>query len=77
MISYGFPSSETVKCIREQYPTGTRVELVHMDDPYVHIAPGTKGTVAAVDDIGTIHVNWDNGYRLGVAYGVDTVRKVI
>ena len=28
-----FPSSETVKRIRREYPVGTRVELVKMDDP--------------------------------------------
>ena len=45
-----------------------------MDDPQ---APpiGTKGTVTHVDDIGTIHVAWDNGSSLGVAYGVDFCRK--
>ena len=32
--------------------------------------------VDAVDDIGTIHVRWDNGSGLGIVPGVDTVRKV-
>ena len=27
-----FPSKETVERIRSQYPKGTRVELIHMDD---------------------------------------------
>ena len=38
-----FPSKETVERIRKEYPVGTRVELVQMDDPQ---APpvGTKGT---------------------------------
>lgn len=42
-----------VKRLREKYPSGTRVELVEMDDPQ---APpvGTKGTVYGVDDIGSI-----------------------
>ena len=48
-----FPSKETVERIREEYPAGTRVELVRMDDPQ---APpvGTTGTVRGVDDIGSI-----------------------
>lgn len=60
--------------IRENYPTGCRVVLTRMDDPQ---APpiGTEGTVIAVDDIGTIHVKWDNGSGLGVAYGEDACRK--
>ena len=28
-----FPSKETVERIRKEYPVGSRVELVRMDDP--------------------------------------------
>jgi len=65
-----------VKLLKETYPKGTRVELVNMEDPYTHIPVGTKGTVVAVDDIGTIHVHWDTGHQLGVAYGEDSCKKV-
>lgn len=71
-----FPSTATVKKIREQYPEGTRVELVFMDDPYTSLTAGDIGTVTYVDDMGTIHVNWDCGSTLGLAYGVDRFRKV-
>lgn len=64
-----------VKRLREKYPSGTRVELVEMDDPQAPLV-GTKGTVNGVDDIGSILVNWDNGSGLNVAFGVDRVRKV-
>lgn len=71
-----FPSKETVERIREEYPVGTRVELVQMGDPQ---APpvGTKGTVQGVDDIGSIMVAWDNGGGLSVAYGEDICRKLL
>ena len=71
-----FPRHEEVLRIRKQYPAGTRVELVKMDDPQ---APpiGTKGTVRGVDDIGGIIVAWDNGCGLSVAFGVDACRKVV
>ncbi len=69
------PSMNVVNSIRAAYPAGTRVELVEMNDPQAP-PPGTHGTVAAVDDIGTIFVKWDNGSGLGVAYGVDVVKKV-
>ena len=71
-----FPRHEEVLRIRKQYPAGTRVELVKMDDPQ---APpiGTKGTVRGVDDIGSIMVDWDNGCGLSVAFGVDACRKVV
>ena len=70
-----FPSKDVVEVLRRQYPVGTRVELVRMDDPQ---APpiGTKGTVKGVDDIGSIMVAWDNGCGLSVAYGADVCRKV-
>lgn len=70
-----FPSKEVVERIRSEYPVGTRVELVRMDDPQ---APpvGTKGTVLGVDDIGSIMVARDNGCGLSVAFGEDLCRKV-
>ena len=69
------PSRETVERLRREYPAGTRVELVCMDD--VQAPPvGTKGTVWGVDDIGSIQVHWDNGSGLSVAWGADLVRKV-
>ena len=71
----GFPTRQTVERLRREYPKGTRVELVSMDDAQAP-PPGTKGTVIWVDDIGTIHVNWENGSGLGVAYGEDSCRRV-
>ncbi len=71
-----FPSKETVECLRKQYPSGTRVELVRMNDPYSKLKPGDKGTVDFVDDTGTIFCSWDSGSTLGVVYGEDAVRKL-
>ena len=70
-----FPSKATVEWVRREYPAGTRVELIQMDDPQAP-PPGTRGTVQGVDDIGSIMVDWDNGSGLNVIYGVDRVRKV-
>ena len=70
-------SKETLAMLREKYPTGTRVELVHMDDPYTSLTTGDKGTVKHVDDMGTIHISWDCGSLLGVVYGVDVITKII
>lgn len=68
---------ETIELLKQQYPIGTRVELVRMEDEYRKLAPGEKGSVAGVDDIGTIHVNWDCGSCLGIAYGEDLCKKVV
>jgi hypothetical protein len=64
-------NEKIVNQIKKEYPIGTRVKLVRMDDPYAKITIGTKGTVSNVDDIGTIHVKWDTGHHLGIAYGED------
>ncbi len=72
----GFPSREIVEMLRKQYPKGTRVELVSMNDTFAKLIPGDRGTVTAVDDIGTVFVNWDCGSGLGVVYGEDHIRKI-
>ena len=48
-----FPSRETVERLRREYPAGTRVELVRMDDCQAPPA-GTHGTVLDVDDTGSL-----------------------
>lgn len=70
-----FPSKEIVEQVRKEFPVGTRVELVRMDDSQ---APpiGTKGTVRGVDDTASIMVRWDNGSGLNVVYGEDLCRKL-
>lgn len=70
-------SKETLAMLREKYPSGTRVELVHMDDPYTSLTTGDKGTVKHVDDMGTIHISWDCGSSLGAVYGVDVITKIV
>ena len=69
------PKSSVIEALRQEFPKGTRVELVQMDDPQ---APpiGTKGTVRGVDDMGSIMVRWDTGSGLSVAYGEDVCRKI-
>ena len=70
-----FPSREIVEKVRLDYPAGTRVELVRMDD--IQAPPiGTRGTVKGVDDTASIMVAWDNGSGLNVVYGEDVCRKL-
>lgn len=73
MFTVGFGMTEH---LREEYPAGTRVELVQMNDCQ---APpvGTIGTVVGVDDTGSLlFMHWDNGSSLSVIYGVDVVKKI-
>ncbi|MBQ3477532.1 MAG: DUF4314 domain-containing protein [Clostridia bacterium] len=70
-----FPDRETVERVRREYPAGTLVELVKMDD--VQAPPiGTVGEVLGVDDTGSLIMRWRNGSSLNVVYGEDVVRKV-
>lgn len=68
-------TKEQIQSLRENYPAGSRVELLRMDDPQ---APpiGTKGTVMGVGDIGSLLVRWDNGSGLNVVYGEDLARRI-
>ena len=71
-----FPDRKTVERVRKEYPVGTRVELLRMDD--VQAPPvGTLGTIIGVDDTASLLMRWDNGSHLNVVYGEDVVRKVI
>ncbi len=64
-----------VEEMRKRCPSGTRVRLIRMDDIQAPPA-GCMGTVRFVDDIGTVHVSWDNGSSLGIVYGVDEIEII-
>ena len=61
---------EKLNRLKKKYPIGTTVKLIMMNDPQ---APpvGMLGKVTDIDDIGTIHVAWQNGSSLGLIEGVD------
>ena len=47
-----------------------RVMCISMNDEYP-VAEGEMGTINNVDDMGTIHVQWDSGRRIGLIQGED------
>ena len=69
-------SEQKVKALRALYPTGTILVLDHMDDSQ---APpvGTLGTVTHVDDMGSIHMRWENGSSLALIPGEDQFHKIL
>ena len=69
------PSKEAIQALRERYPAGTAVELIRMEDVSAPPA-GTLGKVIAVDDLGTVHIAWQNGSSLSCVPGVDSFRKL-
>lgn len=54
-----------IERIKAEYPFGSHVKLIEMKGepqmPY-----GLKGTVMSIDDIGQLHVNWENGSTLAL-----------
>ncbi len=71
-----FPTKETIKRLREEYPPGTRIVLESMNDPHAP-PPGTKGTVVYIDDLGQIGMSWQNGSSLSLIPGVDRFSKTV
>jgi hypothetical protein len=45
---------------------GKRVRFLRSSDPYTKLVYGDEGVVMSVDDLGTVHVAWDNGSTLGM-----------
>ena len=52
------------------------IELDYMGDDPRPIASGTRGTVCFVDDIGTVHCDFDNGRCLGLIPGEDAFHAI-
>ena len=61
---------------REEYPPGTRIMLLHMDDPYAPVPPNTRGTVDHIDSQSQFMMHWDNGRTLALVPGKDSFRKL-
>jgi len=60
---------------RVNYTEGTRILLLHMEDPWP-VPDNTRGTVDHVDDAGQIHCRFDDGRYLAVVPGVDRFRRL-
>ena len=69
-------SRAQIEALKARYPAGTRVQLDRMSEDPRPIPAGTKGTVIAVDDMGTLHCKFDNGRSLGICPEVDSFHKI-
>lgn len=57
--------------LREQFPAGSRIRLTEVKDPHHPLKSGAMGTLDHIDEIGTFHMKWDNGWTLGLVFGED------
>ena len=64
-----------VRVMTNEY-IGKRIELVSMPDDPDPVPAGTLGTCYAVDGLGHLLMNWDNGRTLSLIPGIDTWRIV-
>ena len=63
-------SDKELQKIKDLYPEETRIKLLKdMDDEY--LKAGATGRVDYIDDMGTIHMDWDCGSSLGLIVGKD------
>ena len=51
-----------------QLLVGRRVKLIKCDDPHTCLKAGVLGTVESVDDLGTVHIKWDDGTLFGLCW---------
>ena len=66
---------KNVEQIREMYPEGTLIELEEMKgEPQMPC--GMKGTVRFVDDMGQLHMRWENGSSLALSVEEDSFNKI-
>ena len=68
-------SNMNIEQIKSEYPIGTKIELINMDGES-RMFPGMTGEVTDVDDLGQIHMKWDNGSSLALNMEVDSFKKV-
>lgn len=67
---------QLVAIVRATFTSGRRVRFLGFGEGEpAGLAPGTEGTVAFVDSIGTVHVSWDGGVELGVIVRSQDGRK--
>ena len=71
-----FPNKEHIEQLRKKYPVGTKIQLISMRNEEYHVLPGTIGEVKWVDDIGSIHMRWENGSSLALIPEIDSFKVV-
>ena len=65
-----------VEAVKQQYPVGSRVELISLCNDEQGMPTGLRGTVVGVDDQPALLVNWDNSRTLSLLIGEDSFRKL-
>ena len=67
-------TKKEIRELKEIYLPGMEIELVHMEGE--DMPSGTVGTVVKVDDIGQIHMKWQNGSSLALNTELDKFKVI-
>lgn len=63
-----------VEKLRQEYPAGTMIKLIYMaGEETMH--SGLIGEVQSIDDIGQIHINWENGSTIALNSKYDAFER--
>jgi AbrB family looped-hinge helix DNA binding protein len=66
-----------VESLKKTYKKGDKVELVNMESEAYLIPRGMKGKVIEVDDVGSVHIKWENGIEAAVLdIPGDAIKKI-
>ena len=65
----------TIELIKLQYPPKTRIRLGEMKQG-IGMPEGAEGTVDQVDDMGHLHMKWDNGSLMILVPGQDRFEMI-
>lgn len=65
----------SVAATKAKYPAGTRIRLGRMLDDHA-VPDGMTGSVDMVDDLGQIHMLWDNGRTLAIIPEIDSFEVI-
>ena len=71
-----FPNKKYIEQLRKMYPAGTKIQLISMRNEKYPVLPGTIGEVVHVDDLGNVHMKWQNGSSLALIPEVDSFKVV-
>lgn len=69
-------TEQQVERIKEMYPVGTTIRLIHMDDEIHPIESGMMGEIVDIDDQGQLSVKWENGRKLALIPNVDSFEVI-
>ena len=67
------PTQREIALLRTKYSAGTKVYLIHMEGE--ELPAGSIGTVRYTDEMGQLHVLWEQGMEICLIPGSDSFRR--